>query len=407
MQLMLCDSVPHMCNAARERLHQAQQSTAVQYMRMRSKGMPAQARQACVSSASVLSGGDWLRCADVSQDGGSLPAGLLALRVKPPLRLLGRDGVLSFDGSSSDCACSLLSPASDPLLDVFANVAPSDDPQVSYAPAVPLLSLVQFAARSFYHWMCEVLPRLVVAQAVWGKPSPATYNVLLPKSSTAFMTQSLHALGVASTIEFRNKLQLARAPLLFVTWNAQSLLPDKPAGFSLAHPHALRLLRSRLLEIVRLQQRHRPSVVVASRGEQTGMRNFDERALVNALSAALPSCDVVVANGSQPLLDNLALFASASAVVGVHGGALANIVACAAFTPVVEIGFPSEASWHYEHVAGALQLRYARVLADADQLHRSVGAATISCNVSAVAARLLQLMESKPASDASTSQADL
>ena len=95
---------------------------------------------------------------------------------------------------------------------MFANVAPSHDPQVSYAPAVPLLSLVQFAARSFYHWMCEVLPRLVVAQSVWGMPSPTTYNVLLPKSSTAFMMQSLSALGITSTIEYRNKLAVAKAP---------------------------------------------------------------------------------------------------------------------------------------------------------------------------------------------------
>lgn len=306
--------------------------------------------------------------------------------------------MLSFDSASSECACSLLSPASDPLLDVFANAAPTDDPQVSYAPPVPLLSLVQFAARSFYHWMCEVLPRLVVAQSVWGMPSPDTYNVLVPKSPTAFMLQSLKALGITKTIEYRNKLQLARAPLLFVSWSTQSVLSNKTAGFSLAHPHALQMLRAQLLQRVPRLQQQRPSVVLASRGIGTGMRNFNEKELISALSTALPDHDIVVADGSQPLLDNLALFAAASAVVGAHGGALANIVACPAFTPVVEIGFPSEASWHYEHVAAALQLRYARVLADADDLHRSVGAATISFNVSAVTARLQQLMQTAPSS---------
>jgi capsular polysaccharide biosynthesis protein len=247
--------------------------------------------------------------------------------------------------------------------------------------------------------MCEVLPRLVVAQSVWGMPSPTTYNVLLPKSSTAFMLQSLSALGITSTIEYRHKLSVARAPLLFVTWRAQSIFPDKTVGFSLAHPHALQMLRSRLLEHLRLtrHQQQRPSIVVASRGNSTEMRHFDEDALIRSLAAAFPDHDILTANASQPLFDNMALFAAAAAVVGAHGGALANIVACPPFTPIVEIGFQSEASWHYEHVASALQLRYVRALAAADPLHRSVGAATIFCNISAVVSHVQQLLLSAPA----------
>ena len=68
--------------------------------------------------------------------------------------------------------------------------------------------------------------------------------------------------------------------------------------------------------------------------------------------------------------------------------------------PVVEIGFASEASWHYEHVAHALQLRHARVLADADPLHRPLGAARISVNITAVVDRLQHMMSG--ASDAVT-----
>jgi capsular polysaccharide biosynthesis protein len=166
----------------------------------------------------------------------------------------------------------------------------------------------------------------------------------------------------------------------------------------------LQMLRKRLLEhIKQQQQQQRPSVVVASRGQSTGMRHFDEKELVLALSTALPGHDVVVADGSLPLFDNLALFAAASAVVGAHGGALANIVVCSTSTPIVEIGFASEASWHYEHVAHALHLRHARVLADADPLHRSVGAARISVNVTAVAARLAHMLLVSPHADAASS----
>jgi len=165
------------------------------------------------------------------------------------------------------------------------------------------------------------------------------------------MMQSLQALGVTSPINYRLRLSIGKAPLLFVTWKTQSLDSSKMSGFSLAHPHALQMLRTRLLE--RLQPQllqnqkpalNRPTIVVASRGDSTGMRHFDENSLVGALSLAMPGHDVVLSNGSQPLFDNLALFAAASAVVGVHGGALANIVVCSASIPLVEIGFASEAS---------------------------------------------------------------
>jgi len=220
MELMLCDAAPHKCKSARERLQQAQQSSARQYMAARAKGMPQQAQQACHASAAVLSGSDWLQCPEVSEPNTHpLPPGLHALRVAPPLRLLGRDGMLLLGDLTSPCACSLLSPASDPLLDVFANIASNQDPaqrqsssgDASYHPPLPLLSLVQFAARSFYHWMCEALPRLVVAQAVWGMPSSATYNVIIPTAPPSFVMHSLRALGVTSPIDYRRGLLLAKA----------------------------------------------------------------------------------------------------------------------------------------------------------------------------------------------------
>jgi tetratricopeptide (TPR) repeat protein len=405
MELMMCDAMPHMCDSARDRLQQAQHSSVIQYMVLRSKDMPPQARAGCLSSAAVFSGGDWLRCPDVTRMDAELPPDLFALLVAPPVRVLGRDGILTFMNSNSSCACSFLSPASDPLLDVFANIASTSPLQQrlsangipSYVAKMPLLSLVQFATRSFYHWMCEVLPRLVVAQAVWGMPTATSYNVLIPSGPTVFMVQSLSALGLTAPIEYRSSLSLSSAPLLYVTWAPQSLTSNKSSGFSLAHPYALQMLRTRLRERLLLPlQPQRPYLVVASRGQNTEMRHFDEDSLVMSLSVALPAYSVVLSDASQPFLDNLKLFAAASAVVGAHGGALANIVVCVASTPVVEIGFPSEASWHYEHVARALQLRFHRVLADSDPLHRSVAAARISVNITEVVARLQQLLHDAP-----------
>jgi len=128
MELMLCDAAPHMCDSARNRLQQAQQSSVVQYMTLRAKNMRTEAQESCPASAAVLSGDDWLQCPDVSSYDQSLPAGLVALRAAPPLLLLGSQGVLLFDDLNNECACKMLSPASDPLFDVFNNMASAEDP---------------------------------------------------------------------------------------------------------------------------------------------------------------------------------------------------------------------------------------------------------------------------------------
>jgi hypothetical protein len=84
-----------------------------------------------------------------------------------------------------------------------------------------------------------------------------------------------------------------------------------------------------------------------------------------------------------------------------------NTVVFPASIPVVEIGFASEASWRNEHVAHALQLRQARVLADADPLHRPLGAARISVNITAVVDRLQHMMSGASGAVTASSGAEL
>ena len=70
------------------------------------------------------------------------------------------------------------------------------------------------------------------------------------------------------------------------------------------------------------------------------------------------------------------LFASAAVVVGVHGGALSNILFCRPGAMLLELSVRSSVARHYEHAAVALGLRYASVPLAADQ--RGVAAANVS-----------------------------
>ena len=58
----------------------------------------------------------------------------------------------------------------------------------------------------------------------------------------------------------------------------------------------------------------------------------------------------------------MALFSRAVAVVGVHGGALSNILFCRDGTLIVEIAPRSVQSWHYAHAAAALGFEQVRVV---------------------------------------------
>ena len=90
-----------------------------------------------------------------------------------------------------------------------------------------------------------------------------------------------------------------------------------------------------------------------------------------------------------------ALFFNARVVVGVHGGALSNIIwsappckdgengadddkTCGHTRLVLELGFPAPQTRHYAHAAASLDLHYEVALLEPDE--RGPGAATVSLN---------------------------
>merc|ERR1712032_1251423 len=76
-------------------------------------------------------------------------------------------------------------------------------------------------------------------------------------------------------------------------------------------------------------------------------------------------------HGKDTLKHTIHMWNRATVVVGVHGGALANMIFCKPETSIIEIGFRNPLSRHYAHTAAALDLRYSLFLVEQEE--RSVG----------------------------------
>lgn len=312
----------------------------------------------------------------------------------------GNDGVITFPQDAGDC--TVLSPASDDYLDLGANLLPGSlltgqrgngagdvlpRPMRRISSGTVVFSAVQFATVSFYHWLCEVIPRLVVASIYWDKWREAV--VLIPEASNnRFMTQSL-------SLVFHDRVSLAEykpyteaEQLAFVQWDAPECPHPQGPCSALADPLALALARNELVRALRQSSWrdlafHKPVIVFAARGSKVSMRAFDEEEFIKRLNKALEQrrvvAEVIVHNGDEmPFGQSLATFRQAAVVVGVHGGALSNIMACAPGTIVIEVGFTTAAARHYHHISRSLALDYRLVEVEQDALFRGLGAPTIA-----------------------------
>jgi len=71
---------------------------------------------------------------------------------------------------------------------------------------------------------------------------------------------------------------------------------------------------------------------------------------------------VVIFDGSLNSKESVKLFANANVIIGVHGGALSNAVFTKPSSLLLELGFNSPWTAHYEHLAAAQDLKYKRYL---------------------------------------------
>lgn len=221
-------------------------------------------------------------------------------------------------------------------------------------------SLVHFASTSFYHWLMEGVGRLLLLRSTLENDS--RIKVLVPGlESKPFVRETLELLNLK--LKAKQLVPYPAAPSPDVVVKAKYLyVADWPAVRHSAEPThcltpqpVLQQIRSAFVPNTPLPPAARTKVVFVSRRDVKMRQLADEDALVASLRTrleALPAFELVVFKGSDhSLADALALFSQAAAIVGAHGGGLANMVAAQPGSLLLEFGFQSPNTRHYAHAA--------------------------------------------------------
>ncbi|GAB3639050.1 hypothetical protein GCM10027422_46410 [Hymenobacter arcticus] len=246
-------------------------------------------------------------------------------------------------------------------------------------PTPPLAEtglLVACPPAPFFHWLFETLPNLLLALDRWPE-----VRILLPPTVPAFVEQALqHLLGPADYAARTRRVAGPRrvAELLLIS-------KDEMAGF--VHPADIKNLRKAFLPAGRGGAGHRRLYI--SRVRTANRSAPGEPALEAALRQQ--GFEIVYCE-ALPLLAQVALFAEARLLVGLHGAGLSHLVWATGAVQVAEI-FP-EGCFNdcYARLASSMGFEYAPFLCGSS---RSVPSAAAHLPVADIVAWLATLASTK------------
>jgi capsular polysaccharide biosynthesis protein len=211
-------------------------------------------------------------------------------------------------------------------------------------PGVTAL-LAAGAGSNYYHWLFESLPRLLLLERA-GYGLDQIDHFLLSETQQPFHAQTLDLLRIPGEKRWRGrKARVLKCDHL--------LVPSLPAPATVFPSWVLSFLRRSFL----------PAAELVTEGQRLfiSRRRANRRRLVNETevedqlrragfkTVCLEDCSFT---------EQVGLFASASAIVAVHGAGLANLVFARPGTKVVEWVVPTYINHYYPRLARALRLTY-------------------------------------------------
>eukprot|EP00658_Telonema_sp_P-2_P041572 TRINITY_DN29754_c0_g1_i1.p1 TRINITY_DN29754_c0_g1~~TRINITY_DN29754_c0_g1_i1.p1 ORF type:complete len:666 (+),score=140.52 TRINITY_DN29754_c0_g1_i1:28-2025(+) len=257
------------------------------------------------------------------------PRSFVAVLKGPGLVVEGRDAVIHD-------RCRLFLPIHDRYIPLHDQLLLPPGVEVSFSVREDVVleeagTVLQMASNNYFHFMAEVLPRLLLLE-----PSlPPSTPILLPDKP--FVSQFMEALGLAGrvVIPYNVSTRYRVSTLYTADWRPTS---ERPGAQFFAPQWLLQRLRSRLLAPSQSAP-SLPTVVLISRNDTEHRRVTNEWSLKRALQARLgPAVQVKLHVGANSTVDNTrASFRNALAVVGAHGAGLANIIFCPHKALVLEL----------------------------------------------------------------------
>lgn len=285
-----------------------------------------------------------------------------------------------------DRACNIYLPHIGVQVPLHRNLPPPLGPPGGKHPPAPVrlasaILAVQVFSVGFYHFLLDVLPRLLLAAA--ARPLDPILVAADDGLLHGFMARILELVRLGDRVVPYNVLPVARHPtgvdprataarfsvgrLTYVDWRPATTVADggRDDTQHLPPARALRLVRDTLAprRPVQTAGRARPTVVFVQRAKAATRRLMREESVIAQVREALPANWrlLVYSDAAAVPLSleaTIGLFHAAHVVVGVHGAGLANAVFCAPGSAVVEVTIQQPHGQYYAHLAAALQLGY-------------------------------------------------
>ncbi len=227
-------------------------------------------------------------------------------------------------------------------------------PRILNVPS-SVLSLVCAPAyqTNYYHWLFDVLPRLLIAE--W---TGYQYDFIYSETSLHFQTESLALLSY-------NEAQYIPAQRHRFVRASRLLIPDFPNSFLHLHEWVVEGLRARLIPNAQRIERKSPgSRLYVRRGATSRRRLLND----GEVSAALEKLGFqAIEPGRLTFAEQIAAFSRATVVVGLHGAELSNLVFSSPGVTVMEILPPRYQARTFAHLARAAGHKYHCILGNGER----------------------------------------
>ena len=192
--------------------------------------------------------------------------------------------------------------------------------------------------KNYYHWLTDSLTRLMLREHL-----PESTKILVPENAARFVTETLHLMGLS---------ELCEAP------KSRNLLPERfyfcaPTAMTGAHnPIGYDWLRKTFKS--HMGEEGSGSPVFFTRRSGTRVPPLLERLETFFSSAGFEIVDC----GELPVREQISVTSSASAIAGIHGAAMTNLLWAAPGTRVIELFQPDFLNACYEQIAFQGRLEY-------------------------------------------------
>jgi len=206
-------------------------------------------------------------------------------------------------------------------------------------------SLILYFSWGYYHWVCDVLPRLYkVIDCL-----PSNTRFIIPKNPSTWILRSLALIGIPEDrcYQFDGKVPISPETLYFAS----------PVAMTGDHyPEALTWVRDEILSRSATTWPPIPTLrLYVSRSAAMGRRLVNEESLMKVLR---PLGFQLIRNEQLTLDEQIKLFSKAEWIVGPYGGGLTNMIYAPTGAKIIEIFEPSVLRRCYRQMSYALKHKH-------------------------------------------------